>query len=39
VVSFRFRLLYPEGKSPDTNLIGGWVIPRAGLDDMEKRKF
>jgi hypothetical protein len=22
-----------------TNWIGGWVNPRAGLDDVEKRKF
>jgi hypothetical protein len=22
-----------------THLIGGWADPRAGLDDMEKRKF
>jgi hypothetical protein len=22
-----------------THWIGGWVDPRAGLDDMEKRKF
>jgi hypothetical protein len=24
---------------PGTHWIGGWVGPRAGLDDMEKRKF
>jgi hypothetical protein len=27
------------GKSPVTHFIGGWVDPRAGLDDMEKRKL
>jgi hypothetical protein len=28
------------GKEPsDTHWIGGWVGPRAGLDDVEKRKF
>jgi hypothetical protein len=30
----------PPGKgSPGTHWIGGWLGPRAGLDDMEKRKF
>jgi hypothetical protein len=30
----------PRGKkSPGTHWIGGWVDPRAGLDDVEKRKF
>jgi hypothetical protein len=24
--------------TPDSQWIGGWVNPRAGLDDMEKRK-
>jgi hypothetical protein len=24
---------------PGTHLIGGWVSPRAGVDDVEKRKF
>jgi hypothetical protein len=33
------RPLYPGGKSPSTLWIGGWVDPRAGLDDVEKRKF
>jgi hypothetical protein len=26
----------PEKETP---VIGGWVDPRAGLDDVEKRKF
>jgi hypothetical protein len=26
-------------RAPGTHLIGGWVDPRAGLDDMEKWKF
>jgi hypothetical protein len=26
----------PPGKRPGTHFIGGWVDPRAGLDDMEK---
>jgi hypothetical protein len=29
----------PPGKSPGTHFIGGWVDPRADLDDMEKWKF
>jgi hypothetical protein len=28
----------PGERSPGTNLIG-WVGPRAGLDDVEKRNF
>jgi hypothetical protein len=26
-------------KGPGTHWIGGWVDPRAGLDDVEERKF
>jgi hypothetical protein len=26
-------------RAPGTHWIGSWVDPRAGLDDMEKRKF
>jgi hypothetical protein len=29
----------PGERAPDTHWIGGWVDPRAGLDDVEKRKF
>jgi hypothetical protein len=29
----------PGIRAPSTHWIGGWVDPRAGLDDMEKRKF
>jgi hypothetical protein len=25
--------------APGTHWIGGWVGPRVGLDDVEKRKF
>jgi hypothetical protein len=39
VVSFTPRPLYPRGKSPGTHWMGCWVDPRAGLDDLEKRKF
>jgi hypothetical protein len=28
-----------EEKASDAHWIGGWVGPRAGLDDVEKRKF
>jgi hypothetical protein len=31
--------LYPRWKSPGTTRIGGWVGPRVGLDNVEKRKF
>jgi hypothetical protein len=26
-------------RAPCTHCIGGWAGPRAGLDDVEKRKF
>jgi hypothetical protein len=39
VVNFTPRPLYPRGKSPGTHWIGGWVDLRAGLDDVENRKF
>jgi hypothetical protein len=29
----------PRGKAPGTHWIRGWVGPRAGLDDLEKRKY
>jgi hypothetical protein len=29
----------PEERAPSTHWIGGWVGPKAGIDDMEKRKF
>jgi hypothetical protein len=29
----------PEERAPGTHWIGGWMDPRAGLDDVEKRKF
>jgi hypothetical protein len=29
----------PGEIAPGTNWIGGWVDLRAGLDDLEKRKF
>jgi hypothetical protein len=29
----------PRERAPDTHWIGGWVDLRAGLDDLEKRKF
>jgi hypothetical protein len=33
-----FRLT-PEERAPSTHWIGGWVGPKAGLDNVEKRKF
>jgi hypothetical protein len=29
----------PGERAPGTHWIGSWVGPRAGLDDVEKRKF
>jgi hypothetical protein len=29
----------PGEIAPGTHSIGGWVDPRADIDDMEKRKF
>jgi hypothetical protein len=29
----------PGERAPCTHWIGGWVGPRADLDDVEKRKF
>jgi hypothetical protein len=31
--------LYPRERAPCTRWIGGWVIPRRGLDDVEKSKL
>jgi hypothetical protein len=28
----------PAGRALGTHWIGGWVIPRAGIDSVEKRK-
>jgi hypothetical protein len=29
----------PGERTPCTHWIGGWVDPRSGLDDLDKRKF
>jgi hypothetical protein len=39
VVSFTPVPLYPGESAPGTHWIRGWVGPRTGLDDVEKRKF
>jgi hypothetical protein len=31
--------LPPGERSPDTHWIRGWMGPRAGLDDVQKKKF
>jgi hypothetical protein len=31
--------LPPGERAPSTHWIGGWVDPRASLDDVENRKF
>jgi hypothetical protein len=37
---FHIEASLPLGERvPGTHWIGGWVDPRAGFDDMEKRKF
>jgi hypothetical protein len=38
VSSFTPRPLYPQGKSPSTHWIGGWVGRRAFFDAVVKRK-
>jgi hypothetical protein len=35
----RFSRFAPWEKAPSTHCIRGWVGPRVGPDDMEKRKF
>jgi hypothetical protein len=37
--SFKPRPLYPRERAPGTHWIGGYVDTRAGLDELEKRKF
>jgi hypothetical protein len=39
VVNLTVRLLYPQGKSPQYPLNGGWVLPRAGRNAVEWRKI
>jgi hypothetical protein len=39
MVGFNPRPLYPRGKASVTHWMGGSVDPRAGPDDVEKRKF
>jgi hypothetical protein len=36
---FLILILVGGGKRPSTRWIGGWVGPRSGLDDMNKKKF
>jgi hypothetical protein len=33
------RSLYPREKTPGTHWLGGWMVPRAGLDAVEERKI
>jgi hypothetical protein len=35
----RHGRLTPEEEATSIHGIGGWVDPRTGLDDVEKRKF
>ena len=36
-VNVSLRPLYPPRMNPGTHGFGGWVDPRASLDDLEKR--
>jgi hypothetical protein len=35
----RLGCLTPGGRAPGTHWLGGWVDPRSGLDDVERRKI
>jgi hypothetical protein len=35
----RLGHIAPRERAPGTHCTGSWVGPRAGLDNMEKRKF
>jgi hypothetical protein len=37
--ALRLSRFIPGERDPCTHWLGGWVGPRAGLDDVEKRKF
>jgi hypothetical protein len=39
VVSFTSLPLYYLRNSPGTHWVGGWVGPRTGLDDLEKKNL
>jgi hypothetical protein len=39
VVSFMLRPLYSREGSGDIHCVGGWVGPRAGLDDMKRENI
>jgi hypothetical protein len=39
VVSFTLQPLYPSERDPGIHWIEGWVDPRVGLYDAEKRKY
>jgi hypothetical protein len=35
----RPRRFTPRERAPGTHWLGGWMDPRASLDDVERRKF
>jgi hypothetical protein len=39
LVSFKPLPFHPRERATGTHFIGGWVDPRADLDDMEKWKY
>jgi hypothetical protein len=36
---YTYLVTYPRRRAPGAHWVGGWVDPRAGLDEMEKLKF
>jgi hypothetical protein len=38
MVSFTIIALYPQGKSPDTHWIGGWMGSETGMDPVAKEQ-
>jgi hypothetical protein len=39
VIGFMLQPLYPRESARGAHWIGGWVGPRTGLDNVEKRKI
>jgi hypothetical protein len=39
VIGFTLFSLYPGDRVPGTHWMEGWVGPRTGLNEVERRKF
>jgi hypothetical protein len=39
IIAVEWSASHPGRYTPGTHWIRGWVVPRVGLDDIEKRKF